>query len=119
MKKLLLTAFILIGLVSSAYAQDKKSDLIKAETMCETLAEVAEMIMSNRQAGVSMSKVLAVLAPKGPTPTPLDIFDKESVLEAYSTPRYNSENIQKSTIADFRDQRHVDCLKWVNQLFIQ
>ena len=93
------------------------SDLIKAESRCETHAELAERIMSNHQVGVPMSKVLAILAPKGPTPTPMDIFDKESVIEAYSSPRYNSEKVQQSAIADFRDQRHVDCIKLVNQLY--
>ncbi len=102
MKKILLTLIMAVGMVTLANAKDKE------KSYCELSASLAEAIMSRRQEGVPMSKILAIFSDSDP-------FDKNSVIKAYSLSRYDSEKFQQSAIADFRDQRHVDCLKLINQ----
>ena len=109
MKKIFFTLMVM-GSVAIAHADD---ELKRMESLCEQLGESAGVTMESHQIGLPLAKILPLSARLHTKP--LEFFDKESTLQAYSTPRYNTANYQKKAIADFRDKRHVDCLKLISK----
>lgn len=66
---------------------------------CETLAEVSETVMIQRQSGSSLSKLLKVSN---------DRFVREIVYKAFEEPRL--ESIKEKIAVDFRNKTHLDCI---------
>lgn len=105
----LLVGFLLIGLSLNSYGADKTPPSAKdKENFCSSVSSLSEKIMSNRQQGVAMSKMLEV--GQGADPTLYDLA-KSIVMAAYEKPRFHTkENIQRS-IEDFRDEFFLACVK--------
>ena len=73
------------------------------ESYCDQISELAEAMMSSRQAGVSMAKAMKVTGDN-------KLF-KGMMVDAYETGRYIVESNQRREIADFRDKWYLACYK--------
>jgi hypothetical protein len=106
MKKFLL-GLLVVGSVSIAHADDQA----RLERLCAGLGAAAAVTMEAHQVGVPLAKILTLSAQL--STKPLEFFDKESALQAYSMPRYSLEEHRQRAIAEFRDKRHLDCLRLI------
>lgn len=73
---------------------------------CKSVSELAQTIMKSRQAGVSMSSLIDMEIDPG-----IRALVTNMVMEAYDSPRYNTEDIKQQTISDFRDEWYLKCAK--------
>lgn len=73
---------------------------------CASLARYAETSAKAHQSGVSLEKMLGVLAG-----TSVESDLKPVLLRAYSAPRYTTDEVKQREIARFRDAEHLRCLK--------
>ena len=108
MKKFLL-GLLVVGSVSIAHADDGQQ--ARLERLCAGLGAAAAVTMQAHQVGVPLAKILTLSAQL--STKPLEFFDKESTLQAYSMPRYSLEEHRQTAIAEFRDKRHLDCLRLI------
>ena len=96
MKKLILLALLC---ASPAAAE---------EHVCQVIGELGETIMTMRQSGAPMSKMMAVLPQ-------IDAQIREvteiAVRMAYDEPLYSSESYQRRAVVQFRDKVEVLCFK--------
>ncbi len=98
MKTLLITLAICLFL--SAPSQAEKS----WQEKCATVGIFAEIVMENRQAGVSMAKMMEL--------TDADaVLSHEIIINAYSSPRYSTERVQKREVENYRDRWYLDCVR--------
>ncbi len=74
--------------------------LASAMTNCEYTGKMAATIMTGRQAGLPMSKLLDISEGK---------MEKEMVFQAYDVPLYQSEEFQQRAVKDFSDRWEVTC----------
>ena len=94
MKTLIATLALLMALSVPAQAEPAS---------CQQIAELAKSIMTARQKGVSMSKVMEIAGDN-------KLF-KEMMVDAYETGRYIVESNQRRETADFRDKWYLACYK--------
>jgi hypothetical protein len=73
---------------------------------CKVYGDVAENIMKNRQAGVSLTKIMGMIE-EGPGAEGYRLL----MIEAYETPRWNGAATKKRSIQDFRSSVELRCLK--------
>jgi len=78
--------------------------------MCESFESLAGTIMSNRQMGVELSKMMKVTATLSSTPD-VEAFVKKLVIEAYQKPAFESEEYQSKAINEFKTEVAVECYK--------
>lgn len=67
---------------------------------CMTLGNLAETIMENRQAGTSMSQIMAVAETE---------LMRLLVIEAYNVPRMSVPDNQRREVEDFRNMVEAMC----------
>lgn len=77
-----------------------------AET-CTSVAEMAGIIMSRRQEGASMSKVMDAATNSGSS------VAEEMVIEAYDSPAYSTDDYRESAVTEFTNTWYSKCLKEV------
>lgn len=99
-KAVLLTIASLIALSGNANAQ---------KATCSKAAKVAESLMQARQKGVSLQNAMDAMISSYPKTA--HKYVRILVMDAYSSPRYHSEEMQQRAIDDFRDKSHLSCLK--------
>ena len=92
MKKLILAVALSLA-VFSAQAEESY--------FCESVGELATIIMQNRQKGVDLSKMLALS--KG------DDGVKTMVLDAYNSPRYSTDKYIADAVSDFSNKWVLAC----------
>lgn len=95
--------FLMAGLAfinpSTAMAEEEGESAWQ-ET-CNSIGGVAELIMTRRQAGASMSQLMSH--------TDAD-FLHEIIIDAYKQPRYSTERMQRRVIAEFQDKWYLGCV---------
>ena len=69
---------------------------------CEKVGELAGLIMTARQNGAAISKVMAAMD--------ADSFEK-LVINAYEQPRYSGQEYKKRAVEDFRNEVETACFK--------
>ena len=74
-----------------------------ADELCTVMAGIAEAAARMHQAGVPLSTLLKA-GPAIKKYRPL-------IVEIYASPRYVTEEAQVRSIAEWRDQTHVKCLR--------
>ena len=92
MKKLSLAAVLALS-VFSVQAEE--------EDYCESIGELATVIMQNRQKGVDLSKMLALAKDNDGV--------KAIVLDAYNSPRYSTDTYKNDAISDFSNKWVLAC----------
>lgn len=94
---LLMVAFLLK--ITSAYADDWSKT-------CELYSQLAETIMTSRQAGVPMANQMKIA--KGENGSDVMV---QLIINAYDKPRYNTEDMQQKSIENYRDDIYLACVK--------
>lgn len=78
----------------------------KLEKSCNTVALMAEKVMTVRQNGANLSDVLSIF--EGNTPTAKG--GRAMAKEAFALPRYMTEKHKAVTVEEFRTRWHLKCL---------
>lgn len=81
------------------------SSVSYAETNCKSIEGLAKSVMTARQLGASMSKVMGLLPKESYEPI------KAVVIDAYSSPRFQVKANQERAIQDFANKYAVECYK--------
>jgi hypothetical protein len=101
MKKLI--PILAIALTTSVHAKDN----------CIGLSELSETIMSNRQHGTDITKLVKLFQkPQYATMRP---YVTAKAIEAYEEPRYSTVEYQDNAIADFKNEAYLECYKIINK----
>jgi hypothetical protein len=101
-RKLLLVLFFTIS--SLCHAEEDKT------SGCTAISGLAETMMTNRQKGVAMSKMMELIKEIGKGSKITNSIESY-VVRAYEQPRYSSPEMQKRSIEEFRDEVHLECVK--------
>ena len=101
MNKLIL--ILAITLTTSTYAKDN----------CIGLSEISANIMSNRQHGTDITKLINVInKPRFATQKP---YAQMKIIDAYNEPRYSTTEYQDQAIADFKNEAYLECFRIMNK----
>ena len=100
MKKFTILAFACIASLASGSA-------FAAGDQCQGLEDAARPVMSARQAGVPLSKVLEVS--ESDKNSDVRKLTRLIALEAYGKPRFETEEYQARATADFADEIRLIC----------
>ncbi|MDD2724427.1 MAG: hypothetical protein PHH59_10455 [Methylovulum sp.] len=73
------------------------------KSKCDAISELALQIMSGRQKGVSMSKMMHIAEQNKLT--------QALIIAAYEINRFSTEEYQTRVIEEFRDDAHLQCVK--------
>ena len=96
MKKILLALTLTLTLPTFAAAEVPMSEF------CPKIAQLSRSVMTARQAGVPMRKVMEIAE------NPVTV---SMVTEAYGQSVYNTPEIKERVIQDFEDQGYMKCVK--------
>lgn len=99
MKKLLIAAAMTLSLGAAA---DEKADT------CSDINALAESIMSSRQAGVDMAKMMTVAKNSG-----IEKLARILIIAAYEQPQFNGEDYRRKSVAEFKNKVYLQCVKEV------
>lgn len=99
MKKLALLT--LVALTTSALA----AETAQMSENCPKIAELSRSVMTARQVGVPLRKVMEVAV----NPITVDI-----ITEAYGHPAYTTQKVQDKIIQEFEDEWYLRCIKSYN-----
>lgn len=85
------------------------------EEMCPSLSSLAETVMTARQKGVPMNKLMGVLSSSqlGQEPTLKDVI-RTMVIEAYNRTKFNSTQYQQEAAVEYGNEWNVAC--WQSKL---
>lgn len=97
MKTLIITLLLITPLTAQA-------------AICDDLSDVSGAIMTARQNGMSMSELWRVKADKRLRP-----YTRSKIKDAYSEPKYSTDEYQQNAINDFKDQAFLECIKAVSK----
>jgi len=90
---------------SNSWAENKEL-LYKS---CAGIANAAETVMTNRQLGIAMQKMIKVVNKEDNKIIRNEMLDM--VIRAYETPRYSTKKMKNEAISDFRDMYYLHCIK--------
>jgi len=97
--KLIMFLFVLMFISPVYAAEDDKM------ATCEDWEALAVNIMSARQNGVQMSKMMGILKSED------DKTVKMLIIEAYDSPKYSGEKYKKESISEFSNKVFLDCTR--------
>ena len=104
MKKLVIT-LILVLIATPAIAEERTW-----QESCQTTANLAEIVMTRRQEGVSIVEMVTIVKdmPIGSKERELT----ESILiNAYGQPKFSTEEYIEEAITDFKNEVYLECAK--------
>lgn len=101
----LTTILLVSALTGSAFSAPA---IGASKNNCAEIADLAGSMMRNRQAGIDMSEMIAIVAKSGvgELVTPI-------VIAAYEQPRFDTPSYQKKAITDFKNEVMLACMKGV------
>ena len=106
MKLLLFFVFTgILGIAQSTLAQDWQSN-------CKGFEHLARSIMTARQKGEDMSKLMGVAA--DPARASAKDLTTNLIFSAYRQPRYQTEDMQQKAIDDFSNDTYLGCAEAAN-----
>lgn len=94
-------ALSLTVFTQQAVAQDK------VENICTVAADLAGVIMQNRQLGTPISKMMEVAGG--------DQYAIALILIAYDTPRFSTDEYQQEAVVNFSNEVGLACYKGMTQ----
>jgi hypothetical protein len=97
--KTIFAAVLALAVSVSAQAQTPQTEL------CRQIGQAASVTMEARQAGVSMSNIMANAADT-------DIL-KKIVIDAYSYPRFGSSEFRDRAVEEFRNKWELACFQLI------
>lgn len=78
-------------------------NMAKINEHCSAYSSLAARVMEGRQAGITMSESMKIMADDGTM--------QQLVISAYEQPRYATERMQKRAIVDFENTVHLACVQ--------
>jgi hypothetical protein len=94
--------FLMTAAILAAGPAWAESSGMSTQDACKKYSQIAEKIMTWRQDGKSMPKMMT------------DFGDSEimraMIIDAYNTPRYNSQEYRQRSIENFRDEVYLHCI---------
>lgn len=101
MKKMLCISLLAVTLIAPvSYADD---------SVCSSIANLANMVMTNRQAGVPLTKMIELT--EAGAKKEVQKFIKRIIIRAYDHPRYYGATWQHRVIIDFENEIYLECIK--------
>ena len=97
MKYLILIVFLFITTQATA------ADMSK---FCDSISTLAKHVMINRQNGIDMSKAMKIAANAGE----LRKLNEQIIIDAYSKPRFQTDDMQKRIVEDFTNDTYLQCI---------
>ena len=88
-----------------AVAQPALAGAEGEQHVCESMGELAYMVMELRQEGVPMSQTMQISDSE---------LVKAIIVEAYNYPRFNTQEYKEKAAEDFRNEVEVECYKTVD-----
>lgn len=86
---------------------------VQAKDNCISLAEISANIMSNRQHGTDITKLINLInKPRFATQKP---YAQIKIIDAYNEPRYSTTEYQDQAIADFKNEAYLECYRVMNK----
>lgn len=84
------------------------------DSNCRSLMTTAEIIMSSRQSGVSLSDSLMILDRNFTNPENKELRDatQQIVLAAYQEPYYHTDSMKKVAVNEFATLHYMACLNF-------
>ena len=104
MKNMIIAALLASSLGSTAVADELTHE------GCTGLSSLANTIMTARQTGVSMSKLMNADFVKGSDEEVREVYEF-MIITAYEQTRWNSERGQQRAIRDFENDLHLGCVQ--------
>jgi poly-D-alanine transfer protein DltD len=102
MKSMILCLAVLALLPATGQAEKSFKERMEA---CKAIEKLAESVMSARQRGVAMSKMLEIVNDGEPNE-----LVNAMVMDAWDKPRYSTERHQQRSISDYRDAAFGACM---------
>jgi hypothetical protein len=102
-----LIAMTMLLLVSQGAHLEEDSGEESWRELCRVMAEGAESIMSQRQAGQSMS----VLMDRMSGDNMMANFFETLIIDAYDRPRYSTDSMVSRAIEDFKNDAYLLCVR--------
>lgn len=98
-------SLVLVAAPAQAKVEESVSDTIE---LCTSMASLGETIMSSRQVGMPMDRLMGHSYNDDGTPNGISL----ALIElAYGQPRYSSEEYQRKAAQDFRNDVFQTCYK--------
>lgn len=92
---------LIIGLAVALSFTTAQAETKSNEDVCQSVSELAEMIMDIRQMGGSAQELMEI---NGSHP-----LARSLVLEAFAEPAYNTEEYQKKASREFKSKTYLEC----------
>ena len=108
-----------IAIFTLAFSNEALADRpTSPDLQCEIFASFAELAMTGRQSGMSLSSTFEIIDSRN-LREELKAIYREIAIRAHSGPSYSSPSVVARVVSDFRSEIHVICLRDVNmrQLF--
>lgn len=102
-------AIILSIIISSQLYFTGCSYAVDQLELCKKLNLLAEEIMKSRQMGVPMAAMMEAAA--SGNITVLNKLQKNFIIEAYDSPKYDSPEMQQNAITEFGNKQYLICIK--------
>lgn len=102
------------------------ADQVLVDLLCSAIASTAETIMTARQNGVTLERILAAMnkvsaseaaADDPAVSTTVADYARAMVLQAFEVPHFQTEEVKQRAILDFRNDAHLSCLKEAETAF--
>jgi hypothetical protein len=100
-------AALLTSLAMPVHADSNKTDDWRGT--CAAMQRLAQAIMKNRQNGIAMADMMAKSDVSGDAT--IKKLDEALIIEAYSLPRYSTDEMQQKSIEDFGNDTYLQCAK--------
>ncbi len=97
--------FLTVWLFVSPVMAEGNDEEMSWQEVCSLNAELAEVIMRARQAGVPMSQIMDAFGGDG------NQIARAMTLAAYDSFRYHTENSKRRAVEDFRDEWYLKCVR--------
>lgn len=72
---------------------------------CGQVGDLAEVVMENRQGGISMARMMRVAQGEAQE------IAEAIIIDAYDYPRFSTSKVKRQTVEDFRDKWYAQCVK--------
>lgn len=105
--QLLLAATLLITAHAAGATSPAPSDA--AMTLCATESEAARRVMQLRQRGAPLSRLMETT--NGTSGTEVQRRQRDMILEAYSQPRFHTDEAIERAITDFENDEYLRCAR--------
>lgn len=109
----MMTLFAPVILVAAVSAVSATAIASEGDDLCMALAGAAGTTMEARQEGIPASKLLALVKPYEDEDEGVGVLLRGIILQAYDSPRFNTEKYRQEAITEFQNETLVNCLKFV------